>query len=253
MFKQIMAKGLQAALPARAKRALVNLSFNLDRDQFQNLATDYLYAPEMRRGLQFLRARGLNPRTILDIGAYEGNWSKMALSVWPSAKITMIEANPDKASILRQAVPSATLIETLLGPDEKSVPFYVMESGSSVLEEHSPLERRTIDLVQRPLDNFNLAPDLIKIDVQGYELEVLKGGGRTLASASAVVIELSLLEINEGCPLLDEALSFMRRAGFVTYDIVELHRRPLDGAMNQLDVLFVREDSPLRADKRHYA
>jgi len=106
---------------------------------------------------------------------------------------------------------------------------------------------------QRPLDSFRLSPDLIKIDVQGYELEVLKGGVETLAKAQAVVVELSLLEINKGCPLLDEALSFMRSHRFVSYDIVELHRRPLDGAMNQVDVLFVPEDSPLRADKRHYS
>jgi hypothetical protein len=68
-----------------------------------------------------------------------------------------------------------------------------------------------------------------------------------------MIIELSLIEINAGAPLLDEALSFMRGAGFVAYDILEIHRRPLDGAMNQIDILFLREDSPLRADKRHWA
>ena len=95
--------------------------------------------------------------------------------------------------------------------------------------------------------------DFIKIDVQGYELEVLRGGKETLTKAQAILIELSLIEINAGAPLLDEALSFMKAAGFVAYDILEIHRRPLDGAMNQIDVLFVREESLLRADKRHWA
>jgi hypothetical protein len=131
-----------------------------------------------------------------------------------------------------------------------------MESGSSVLEERSGVERKPVKLKQRTLDlvTQDLAgADLIKIDVQGYELEVLRGGKETLAKAQAVLIELSLIEVNAGAPLLDEALSFMRAAGFVAYDILEIHRRPLDGAMNQIDVLFVREESPLRADKRHWA
>jgi FkbM family methyltransferase len=255
MLKQLAVEKLRTTLPQRAKRALVNLAFNLDRDQFQNLATQYLYAPDMLRGLRFAQARGLNPKAILDIGAYEGNWTKMAKSVWPSAKVTMIEANTDKVSLLRSDAElyDATIIESLLGSEEKTVPFYVMESGSSVLEENSPLERQLVHLTQRPLDDFGLEPDFIKIDVQGYELEVLRGGVQTLSKASAVVIELSLIEINKDCPLLDEALSFMRERGFVAYDVLELHRRPLDGAMNQLDVLFIPEDSPLRADKRHYA
>jgi hypothetical protein len=137
-----------------------------------------------------------------------------------------------------------------------AVTFHIMESGSSVFEEHSGVERRPLRLKQGTLDSITNGidtVDFIKIDVQGYELEVLKGGMRTLARAQAILIELSLIEINEGAPLLDEALSFMRAAGFVAYDVLEIHRRPLDGAMNQIDILFVREESPLRADKRHWA
>lgn len=252
MLKRLAISGL-SALPSGVKRRIVNVGFSLDRERFQEVATNHLFAPDMRLGLEFLKRKGVSPKSILDIGAYEGNWAKMALSVWPEAAITMIEANPEKAPIIRKAVPTGRLIETLLGPDDKVVPFHVMESGSSVMEENSPLDRKTIRLKQTTLDSLNVSADFIKMDVQGYELEVLKGGEKTLSKALAVLIELSLLEINNGCPLLDESLAFMRERGFVAYDILELHRRPLDNAMNQLDVLFVPESSPLRADKRHYA
>ena len=52
---------------------------------------------------------------------------------------------------------------------------------------------------------------------------------------------------------MDDVLAFMKKYGFVAYDVVEIHRRPLDGALNQLDIMFVREDHPLRTDVRHYA
>jgi len=45
----------------------------------------------------------------------------------------------------------------------------------------------------------------------------------------------------------------MTTIGFVAYDILEVHRRPLDRALNQIDIVFVRNDSPLIADKRHFA
>lgn len=258
-IKQSVIRILGATLPRPVKRSIVNLGFNLDRDRFQQLATEYLFAPEMRHGLEFLAGRGLAIETILDIGAFEGDWSKMAMAVWPSARIVMIEANPDKAAILRSdpQLKNAEVIESLLGPvDGTEVTFHVMESGSSVFEEHSDVERRPVTLKQRTLDSATShldRVDFIKIDVQGYELEVLKGGGQTLAKAKAVLIELSLIEINEGAPLLDEALGFMKTAGFLAYDILEIHRRPLDGAMNQVDILFVRANSALRADKRHWA
>jgi FkbM family methyltransferase len=170
-----------------------------------------------------------------------------------------MEANPEKAALLRRdpKLGNASVIESLLGAtDGPEVTFFVMESGSSVFEEHSDVERQPVSLKQRTLDSvtqdLNRA-DFIKIDVQGYELEVLKGGEQALSKAQAVLIELSLIEINVGAPLLDEVMNFMRTAGFVAYDVLEIHRRPLDGAMNQIDILLVREDSPLRADKRHWA
>jgi FkbM family methyltransferase len=235
------------------------LGFNLDRGQFQRLASEYLFAPDMHFGLHAFAKRGFTPTTVLDIGAFEGNWTKMAMEIWPAARFALIEANPQKAAALRHdaELKDVVVIESLLGAAEApDVTFYLMESGSSVLEERSGVERKPVKLKQRTLDlvTQDLAgADLIKIDVQGYELEVLRGGKETLAKAQAVLIELSLIEVNAGAPLLDEALSFMRAAGFVAYDILEIHRRPLDGAMNQIDVLFVREESPLRADKRHWA
>jgi FkbM family methyltransferase len=180
------------------------------------------------------------------------------MEIWPAAKFQLIEANPEKAALLRNdpKLRNANVIESLLGAtDGPEVTFYVMESGSSVFEEQSDVERQAVSLEQRTLDSLTHhldGPEFIKIDVQGYELEVLRGGEQTLAKAQAVLIELSLIEINVGAPLLDEALSFMRAAGFVAYDVLEIHRRPLDGAMNQIDILFMREDSFLRADKRHW-
>jgi hypothetical protein len=94
--------------------------------------------------------------------------------------------------------------------------------------------------------------DLLKIDAQGYELEILAGADKILPNVKAVILETSLIEVNEGCPLLHEVISSMHERGFVAYDVLELHRRPLDGALFQADVFFLRQDSELRKDKRFW-
>ena len=67
-----------------------------------------------------------------------------------------------------------------------------------------------------------------------------------------MLLEVAIIEINEGAPLLHDVVAFMKSHGLVAYDILEIHRRPLDTALNQVDIIFVREDSRLIADKRHF-
>ena len=96
------------------------------------------------------------------------------------------------------------------------------------------------------------APALLKIDAQGYELQILMGATNVLSAFEAVLLEVAIIEINEGAPLLHDVVAFMKSRGFVTYDILEIHRRPLDNALNQVDIIFIREQSQLIADKRHF-
>lgn len=256
-YKEGLVSFLRRALPAGVKRKIFHLGFNLDLPEFERFAHDYANAPSMGLGLRRLKARGLKPRRILDIGAYEGNWSLLAHEIWPDADIVMFEANEDKKPRLEAVAGrcNARLHVQLLGEESgQEVVFHVMESGSSVLEENSPLDRTERRVKVRSLDDLLGAevPDFVKIDVQGYELAVLRGGSRALAAAEAVLLEVSLLQINKGAPLLAEVVSFMDAAGFQVADILEIHRRPLDGATNQVDLLFLRRGSALVSDTRHF-
>jgi len=108
---------------------------------------------------------------------------------------------------------------------------------------------RTLDSLLEDVER----PALLKIDAQGYELEILEGASMILPAFEAVLLEVAIIEINEGAPLLHDVVAFMKTRGFVAYDIVEIHRRPLDHALNQVDIVFVSEQSQLIADKRHFA
>ncbi len=144
----------------------------------------------------------------------------------------------------------------MLGPEfRQDVELNIAETASSVLREHHATHP-TVKVTQWTIDSAvndwyaGKAPDLLKLDVQGYELHVLKGGTASLPRVDAILAEVNLLDIHQGVPLLDELVGWLAGHGFVAYDICGMTRRPLDGALWQIDMLFVPRDSVLRSDKR---
>jgi FkbM family methyltransferase len=250
---------LDRILPDGLKRSAFHVSFHLARSEFDRFAHEINFAPHMEHGLAAVAKRGLLPQAIVDAGAFEGDWTRLARSIWPRSRIIMFEPNLTKQEHLARVAReiNATVRTELLGAqDNVTVGFNVMGPGSSIFGERSPLQRSTEQRTLSRLDSVLPAvekPAFLKIDAQGYELEILKGSTLLLESIDAILLEIAVIEINEGAPLLHEVLPFMRSIGFIAYDILEIHRRPLDRALNQIDVLFLRVDSQLLSDKRHFA
>ena len=164
-----------------------------------------------------MRRHGFSPRWIVDVGAYRGEWTRMAAGIFPQARLLMIEANPERAARPVEMLERncrLQFVSALVGEKErKDVAFYVDESASSVLiagqarEADLYLPMTTLD---RLIKEAVLAgPDLIKLDVQGYELPVLCGARRALRSVQAVMMEVNLIEVYRGAALLDEMVAFM--------------------------------------------
>ena len=133
--------------------------------------------------------------------------------------------------------------------------FHVNSTVSSVLEEFKKNTFRREIRHEELLDDVyklkfgNQTPDFLKLDVQGYELEILKGAPWLLEHLQFILCEVSLLEINKGCPLITEVLGFMDENGFIPYDICSFIRRPLDRALWQTDILFIKKSQALIANK----
>ena len=102
----------------------------------------------------------------------------------------------------------------------------------------------------RTLDSFLedetiSAPDIIKADVQGFEMEVLKGAQSCLESAELLLLEVSYRQIYKNGPLAHELVSYVGARGFRIYDICSYTQRPLDGELAQSDILFAKDTSIL--------
>lgn len=91
-------------------------------------------------------------------------------------------------------------------------------------------------------------PELIKLDIQGFELEALKGAEKTFGYTEVYILEVSLFPYNEApdMPVLSDVINFMLNRGYVVYDFPGFLRRPLDGALGQCDICFVKRNGFLK-------
>jgi FkbM family methyltransferase len=214
--------------------------------------------PSVEASLITLKELGWKPGKCIDVGAYHGEWSKMFSGIFPGSKLLMIEAQDSKREHLSAAsggIPGAKFEIALLGPeDDIEVQFAEMETGSSVLEESSPFPRSTVTKKLCKLDSLLqrhpefTAADMLKLDTQGYELEILKGAGNLLANLKAVLLETSLIPINKNAPTFSSVVSFMHERGFELFDFCSQIRRK-DGVLWQTDLFFLRQGAfPIKAE-----
>jgi FkbM family methyltransferase len=203
-----------------------------------------------RNALARLKSLGFAPATIYDIGAYRGGWTRLAAEVFPAAQFVLFEANADHADELARC--GRRHLIAALGAADATRPFHVPRSGDvtgASLYVEKTAHYGAPNLLVREVTTARLdtlvareklpAPDLIKIDVQGAELDVLAGAQETLRAASVLIVEVSLVDYNRGAPLIAEVIAAIDRAGFRCVDLCEVHRTG-ENFVLQLDLMFAR-------------
>ena len=236
------------ALPSPLREALLRRSISIADEDSKFRAGQ----PTMWGSLRNL-AECFRPAGIIDVGANVGSWATEASQIF-ACPIHMIEAQPSLEPQLRATGFPYTIC--LLGPESRaSTGFYISGTGSSVMAEVTGFSEKQVSLPMRRLDDLELglsAPLLLKLDVQGFELQVLAGASETLSKTEVVLSEVSLLEYNERQPLMAEMIAYMAERDFLPYDICGGLRRWSDSALFQTDMIFVRRDSTLRHKRKFW-
>jgi FkbM family methyltransferase len=195
------------------------------------------------------------PTVIFDVGANAGTWTTLARSVYPNAKIIAFEPldwHCEEFSKLNRGVSRVTLHQIALGKEPGLFQMHVptQSDSASLLPMAEACTTvfnlkfdKNIEVQVARLDDYVEErkipkPDLIKLDVQGFEYEVLCGGPKVLDHATAVIIEASFKEFYVGQRRFDELLTILARAGFFLHAFGA--RTALAKPMDQCDVLLLR-------------
>jgi FkbM family methyltransferase len=196
--------------------------------------------------------------TVLDVGANEGQFIKVARALFPNVPILAFEPNPHLTALLERllaecgsgvVLPVACGRETaeillyltkfspaasLLRPTALSTPDFPAEIGETIQVKVERLDDivRASALARRPY--------LLKIDVQGFEWEVLQGAIGILPDVTVILCEVNAEDFYAGQAGFEQIYLFMREHGFRLVDIGEPIRAAGTGEVLYFDVAFLK-------------
>lgn len=170
---------------------------------------------------------------MIDVGANQGQYYRFLRDdVGFAGPILSFEPNPDLASMLRDQAaasdPLWTVFDSALGRQEDRVTLKIMTGTgwSSLLNERQdvvtdrantfdlarevPVRVRALDDVLAELPQYAASVPYLKVDAQGFDLEVLNGAPNTIKRAGALQTELELLAVYDGAPAYSTVLAFLR-------------------------------------------
>lgn len=196
--------------------------------------------------------------TVVDVGANRGQFSTFSRAMFPSCRIVAFEPLDRPAGTFDALFghdPTVRLVRAALGTRRGTLTMHVTEHDDS----SSPLaigaaQRSTFGtvVVERreapcgPLSDFLREGDLgarnlLKIDTQGFELEVLRGAEDLLGRFAAIYCELSFVELYSGQPLASEVIGYLGARGFNLAGVYNAASAPVLGSV-QADMLFLGQD-----------
>jgi FkbM family methyltransferase len=210
------------------------------------------------RMLSSLKQQAIKPNTIIDVGANVGQFAVASAKIFPDVSVHSFEPQPDCVAQLQKNVERLGNVKVYpfaLGDAEGEVEFHVNEHShsSSILplaESHrsafpNAQEKQTISVKVSTLDDvFNSielkSPVLLKLDVQGYEAQTLRGGLKILQRVDYVILEASFKPMYDGEMLFMDIVRLMEEYHFQVLRPVGWLSNPQTGEILQMDVLFER-------------
>jgi FkbM family methyltransferase len=245
------------------KSVLRNLGYDVQRINVPSPGSKYRPLGDFSMFLEDVRARGFSPRFILDVGANVGDWTRMARAIFPDARFLLIEPQLEtRESLDNLCAEFPNVSWVLAGAGARKGQSYLNVGGDLGVSSFFPGvdealvragKQRQVDVItiDELLHAHGLGvPELVKMDVQGFEIEALKGGESLFGKTDLFVLEASLYAFFETLPIVSDVVAFMHDRGYELYDIPGYFRRPLDGALGQIDLAFARHNSVLRRSNR---
>jgi len=190
--------------------------------------------------------------TVIDVGASNGCWTRLALRGWPNANYLLVEAqrDPHEPGLVSLAAeyPKVQYIIAAAGPRNGTINFDATDPFGGVACE-SPTDGNCISVPVTALDGEVRdrglrGPFLLKLDTHGFEIPILRGATHLLSECSLLVIESYNFDIAPECLRFPQFCDRLEGLGFRCIDVCDVMHRPGDGYLWQFDLFFAPVDRP---------
>ena len=205
--------------------------------------------------LFYAKLKGFAPELIIDCGSNAGDWSNIAREIYPDPRIVMID--PVEVTLPNGKSPheikNSLKINACLWSSEGTKDFYFApdkHTASTLFPETFSEEiiskefkkitakTNTLDNLISPLTSKNI---LLKFDIQGSELEAMKGGKGVLSETEIIICEVSFNPPKPTVGFLQVA-NWLDVNNFTIFEIFPCDYRAGFGHRNQADAVFVKKD-----------
>ena len=221
--------------------------------------------PDYRSGLRAGAPASVEHRTVafehdfacvLDVGANRGQFALFAVRRFPDAKLYCFEPFPEARAVLERllrgrrnvrvyelaaSVSSAARELHISGLDHSSSLLDITDRLTGEFPGTAEVNRVTVEtarLDETLRSGELIRPTLLKLDVQGFELEALRGAEGLLPHVDEILVELSFVEFYAGQPLAGEIVALLDASGFRLAGVFSM-MRGRGGECLQADFLFV--------------
>lgn len=203
---------------------------------------------DLNSALSIIQNCGLKPKLIIDVGAHSGTWTSEVQKIFPEAEFLLIE--PQDLPITNNLnSKNVTWLRIGLGPVDKVATFYnhVRNDSSSFIINNPKRVIAKSELSMRRLDTLAgelrlKTPDIVKLDCEGYDIEVLKGFGILLGKIPFIFMECGISNPRFKNDIVESVL-FMQHNNYRLINVGDAARLGPSWAMWNGELLFVLDNS----------
>jgi FkbM family methyltransferase len=201
-----------------------------------------------------LKRYGFNPKHIIDVGANKGSWTRTALLFFPDSHYTLLEPQDHLKVHIQDLLDRGCRIKWInagVADHSGTLPFTISYRDDSstfaptLVDAAAPrISVRVTTLDEIVATAIGPAPDMVKVDAEGFDLKVLAGASALLGKTEIFFVEVTICSSGHENTIA-RVIHRMDEAGYRVVDITDMNRSPKYGVLWLCELAFLRNDSAL--------
>jgi FkbM family methyltransferase len=233
------------------KKIISSLGYEISRKnskKLENIMPQLLTSrSSMQKAIEWLSRNRFDVKTVLDVGASDGRWSRDCMKYFPDSNYVLFEPQTCHSNALdlieREFEGQLTVVKKAVGKNTGKTYFDVTDPFGGSLRDVKSDKTVEVDLtsIDDSIRETGLkGPFLLKLDTHGFEIPILEGAAKTLYDCNVLIIEAYNYNIEPESLLFWQLCEYLKRKGFRPIDIVDIMYREYDNSLWQMDIVFIK-------------